>query len=323
MSTIKERIKLYNHFINILKNSDKELPKGKILGSGGQGKVFESCSNKKCLAVKKIYINWKLAEFLNDQYSSEALNDGIYIELLAGELINQIVLQSISPHFVLNYTWDYKERERSSVCSDTYPYTMYHYNEIIKNTMTYTKWVQENHSLKEWYNAYFQITTSIYVLQTFFNMTHFDLHSGNIIVQKVKKRGYFNYIIDGVSYKVPNLGFRLFIIDLGQAFIPKKFKSWYVKREYSKKKITKSFDIQFLFESTLKLSTSSKEFKNDIRKLIKDIDTKEHFASIIYDLWYNTYEKVKSNSKLIETYDFGKKLSIVDIHKDIKHLVIK
>ena len=322
MSTIEKRIKLYNHFVDILKHSDKDLPKGKILGRGGQGKVFESCSNKKCLVVKKIYINWKLAEFLKDQYNAEALKDGIYIELLAGHLINQLILQGISPHFALNYAWDYKERERASVCSDTYPYTMYHYNEIIQNTMTYTKWIQENHSLKEWYNAYFQITVSIYVLQTFFNMTHFDLHSENILVQKVKKGGHFEYIIDGVSYKVPNLGFRLYIIDLGQAFIPKKFKSWYVKQEYSNRRITKAFDIQFLFESTLELSTSPKEFKNDISKLIQDIDIKEHFASIIYDLWYNKYETVKENSKLIETYNLDKKLNTTDIPKDIKHLVI-
>lgn len=322
MSTIEKRIKLYNHFVDILKHSDKHLPKSKILGRGGQGKVFESCSNKKCLAVKKIYINWKLSEFFKDQFNPDALKDGIYIELLAGHLINQLILQGISPHFALNYAWDYKERERASVCSDTYPYTMYHYNEIIQNTITYTKWIQEIHSLKEWYNAYFQITVSIYVLQTFFNMTHFDLHSENILVQKVKKGGYFEYIIDGVSYKLPNLGFRLYIIDLGQAFIPKKFKSWYVKQEYSNRRLTKAFDIQFLFESTLELSTSPKEFKNEISQLIKDIDIKEHFASIIYDLWYNKYETVKENSKLIETYNLDKKLNTTDIPKDIKHLVI-
>ena len=153
-------------------------------------------------------------------------------------------------------------------------------------------------------------------------MTHFDLHSENILVQKVKKGGYFEYIIDGVSYKLPNLGFRLYIIDLGQAFIPKKFKSWYVKQEYSNRRLTKAFDIQFLFESTLELSTSPKEFKNEISQLIKDIDIKEHFASIIYDLWYNKYETVKENSKLIETYNLDKKLNTTDIPKDIKHLVI-
>ena len=299
------------------------MQKGKILGRGGQGKVFQSCNNKKCLAVKKIYIDWKLAEFLKDQYNPSALKDGIYIELLTSHLINQIVLQGVSPHFALNYAWDYKERERASVCSDTYPYTMYNYNEIIDKSETYTKWVQADHSLKEWYNAYFQITSSIYVLQHYFNMTHFDLHSDNILVQKCKKGGYNIYKIDGVSYKVPNLGYRFFIIDLGQAFIPNKFKSWYVKQEYSNRRITKSFDINFLFESTLQLSTSPKEFKTKIRNLIKDIDTKDHFASIIYDFWYeNNYDTIKNNSKLIETFDLDQKLKTKDIPQEIKHLVI-
>jgi hypothetical protein len=330
MNNIKERTKVYNYFVNLIKKKDFDtenikLKKTRILGRGGQAYVKEMCENeKKCLAVKKIYIDWKLSEYLNDQYNPLALKDGIYIELLAGELLNQIVLQEISPHFALNYAWDYKERERSSICTDKYPYVMNHYNELISNTDTYTEWVKGEHSLKEWYNAYFQITTSIYVLQNYFNMTHFDLHSENILVQKVKKGGYYIYKIDNVIYKVPNLGYRFFIIDLGQAFIPKKFKSWYVKQEYSNKKITKSFDILFLFESTLEFSTSPPEFKKEIRKLINDIDNKEHFASIIYELWYpDLYDTIRKGAKLLEEFDLDKDIVIDDIPKELHHLILK
>ena len=324
METITERISVYNYFIKLLKKSSDDFKKGRILGSGGQGKVIEMCKGKKCMAVKKIYIPWQISDFFDDQYSSNALLHDVYIELLANDLLTQIVLQRVSPNFAINYAWDYKERNRAAVCREQFPYTMYHYNELIHDSETFTKWTKNIHSLKEWYNAYFQITSAIYVLQSYFNMTHFDLHSENVLVQKVKKGGYWNYTIDNVNYKVPNLGYRFFIIDLGQAFIPKQFKSWYVKQQYSDKKITRSFDIMLLFESTLEFSTSPKEFKSQIRKLIKDLDEKEHFASIIYDIWYeNNYDTVRKGSKLLDSFNLDHRLSLSQIPKKIRHLAIK
>ena len=323
MNTISERINVYNWFIKTLKTSKDMFTKGKILGRGGIGKMIEMCQGKKCMAVKKIYINWELSDYFNDQYSSNALVNDVYIELLSNDLLTQIVLQGVSPHFAMNYAWDYKERPRSSVCSETFPYTMYHYNELIDNSETFTKWTKDNHSLKEWYNAYFQITSAIYVLQHYFNMTHIDLHSENVLVQKVKKSGYWNYKIDNVNYKVPNLGYRFFIIDLGRAFVPKQFQSWYTKQQYHNKRITKSFDIMMLFESTLNFSTSPKEFKSEIRKLIKDLDEKEHFASIIYDMWYeDNYDTIRKGSKLLDSFDLDRKLNKSQTPKEIRHLII-
>lgn len=322
MDTITKRISLYNYFIDTLKNYKTNFQKVRKIGSGGHGVVFEMCHNKKCMAVKKTYIDWKLADFFDDQFNSEALKEGIYIELLAGNLLTQIVLQGVSPHFAMNYAWDYKERDRADVCAEIYPYKMFHYNELIFNSETFTDWTKDIHSLKEWYNAYFQITSGIYVLQHYFNMTHFDLHADNVLVQRVKKGGYWNYKIDNVNYKVPNLGYRFFIIDLGSAFIGKKFKSWYEKQYKDNKRITRSFDIMSLFESTLEFSTSPREFKSEIRKLIRDLDEKEHFASIIYDLWYeNNYDTVRKGSKLLDSFDLDKPFDTTDIPKEIQHLI--
>jgi hypothetical protein len=325
MSTISDRIKLYNYYIRVLDTDTymkKIFNKIGLLGEGGQGKVYKYC-DKECsgkeLAIKKMYLDKKQSKYVDDIFNVKSFTQGVFIELSSFYLINEIILQNISPNFILNYDYEFIER-KNGICNDLYPYTGYFYNEYIESE-TYTEWVKKNHSIELWYNAYFQITTAIYTLQKYFNMTHLDLHSDNILVKKVKLSGYWSYIINGITYKVPNLGYIFYINDFGHAFIPKVFKSWFARQRYSAKTIHKGFDINDLFKSTLKISTSSIKFKKEIRFIIKKLKNNHDFNEIINKIWSSMYE-TNNNPHNIEIYNLDKNMSTKRIPKELKHLCI-
>jgi len=71
-------------------------------------------------------------------------------------------------------------------------------------------------------NCIFQIAQALYTLQYHLGMTHNDLHYGNVLVHKVKPGGYWEYLIDGKRYYLPNLGYVFVVWDFGKASIPRK-----------------------------------------------------------------------------------------------------
>jgi len=315
--SLNSRIKVYKDYKKLLKNfthlDQKHFVKQSVIGEGYQGKVYKYCKTvTKCqnesIAVKKIYLNKKQSKFVNNYLDKKALKYGVFIELAAARLTNQVLLQNISPNFVFNYAGSFSER--TGICNDRYPYSSYYYNEFVQNSDTYDNWVHENRSSNEWYNVYFQIIVNIYILQKYFNMTHLDLHSGNILVKKIEKGGFWEYIIDNKSYKLQNLGYQLFIIDFGQAWIPDLFKTGYVKNPH------RAHDLQKLFRSTLNFSKSSKDFKTEIRNIIKRIKNKERFEDIINDIWGKMYNK--NNVKIIDTYNTDINLKIVTLPNILK-----
>jgi hypothetical protein len=138
------------------------------------------------------------------------------IELIAQTLTNQLVLQNITPHFVMNYYWDYKKPFLNS------------YNE--KADLDFHSWANQQHSDEEWFNALFQIMVGLAAMQRYFKILHTDFHAGNILVKKVTPGGYWVYTIDNFRYRVPNLGYVFLINDFGFSWIPKKlYVGWHVR----------------------------------------------------------------------------------------------
>jgi hypothetical protein len=311
------------------------LTKKKFIASGAQGNVYKYCimdkdNSQLCINLigKKSYIDYKEAKFINETFTEKGLKINSFIDYAAMKLTNQLVLQNICPHFVLNYNRDIKERR--GACLDDYPYKQILYNEFIDG-ISYDQWIRSEHTLEEWYNAYFQITISVYALQKFYNMTHLDMHSKNILVKKVKKGGFWTYKIEDTTYYVPNLGYIFYINDFDQVWVPNKFKSWFIRQRYSSKTIHKAFDLMFLFKSSLHYSTSPKLFKQEIRKLIKTIKETGDFPKIIKKVWHDRYNKdnlwkykIKEpiESKLIEQYNFDKNLNKTKIPKELRHVVL-
>jgi hypothetical protein len=318
-NTISFRKYLYNKF----KNEDLHLEKRNLLGRGWQGIIYKYCENNNfCVAIKKTYLDDRQTKFLKNTYSKGALKYESFIELAAMKLTNQLVLQQVCPHFVLNYRSSFKERHRPSPCIEEYPFSSKYYNEYVDNSETFTEWVKKEHLLNEWYNAYFQITVAIYSLQSYFNMTHFDLHSDNILVKTIKSGGYWEYTIDNKKYYVPNYGWIFYLNDFGHAWIPNHLQSW-VARETSTTKIIKSnFDLVRLFESTLDFSKYPRDFKYIIRnKIIKNLNENNDFLNIIPNIWSNYLKKDDSNI-LLETFNLDKDLDTKDIPEELQHLIL-
>ena len=327
--TIQNRKILYKAFSN--KNAVKYLEKKKFIASGAQGNVYKYCLNgggskvNKCVVVKKSYIDYKESKFINDTFVPKALKFNVFIEYAVMKLLNQLVLQKICPNFILNYAYIIKERV--GVCKDDYPYKALLYNEIVEKGYTFNSWVRENHSIELFYNAYFQIVAAVYSMQKYFNMTHLDLHSKNILVKKVQQGGYWKYIIGETEYFVPNLGYIFYVNDFDQTWVPNTFKSWFIRQRYATKNIHKGFDLMFLFRSTLQFTTSNKAFKSDIRKVIKSLKKNENFEDIIKDLWAEKYQsdnlwKSVKNRSLIETYDLTKALNKTGIPQQLRFIVV-
>ena len=71
---------------------------------------------------------------------------------------------------------------------------------------------KDNYDL--WLNAIEQIYISIASLHEL-GILHNDSHYGNFLYKKIEKGGYFQYIINGKDYYIPNLGYIWVIWDLG------------------------------------------------------------------------------------------------------------
>jgi hypothetical protein len=311
-----KRISLYNICHKAL---FKKFNKKKLIGSGEQGgAVFKYCINDKdiCIAGKKSYINNKESIYIEDIFNINALKYSVFIEYAAMQLTNTLILQNISPHYALNYQIITKDRSIGP-CITEYPYKVTFLNELIDG-ITYDTWTQQSHSKEELMNAYFQIIVAIYALQKFFNMTHLDLHAENILVKKVKKGGYWKYKIGDTEYFVPNLGYIFYIIDFGHAWIPGKFKSWFIRQRKNAKLIHKSYDLMTLFRVTLK-NSKSLETKAIIRTIIKKIRIGENYENLIKKYWKEYTLVVQT--KIIDVYDFNKTINTKYLQKQLRDLV--
>ena len=142
-----------------------------------------------------------------------------------------------------------------------------------------------------WYNAYFQIVYALYVLNLYFDMTHFDLWCNNILVKKVQPGGYWKYIINGDNYYVKNKGYMFYLIDFGHAYIPKKLESSFVNKskKYQPENIHKGFDLARLLTSAKKNNTTS-IIDDEINELVKRLKDGEPFDIVIKDTWYKKYK---------------------------------
>lgn len=324
MNDIESRFKLYTFFTKLLdidtEHKKSLFSKQLILGKGGQGKVYKyQAKNKSELAIKKVYLDKKQSKFINDIFNKKAYIHGTFIELSAFYLINELVLQKISPNFILNY--DYEFIERDGICNSEYPFTGYLYNEFISNSETFKDWVKKQHKIELWYNAFFQITTAIYTLHKYFNMTHLDLHAENILVKKIKSGGYWSYIINNKTYKIPNLGYIFYINDFGHAWIPKTFTSWFITDRYCKKSIHKGYDIYDLYKNIARYVKIPDTINKDILYVITHMKNKGTFEHVIEEIWFNTYSTT-SSTKLIETYNLDKKFDTTKIPKQLQHLCL-
>lgn len=220
----------------------------RYLSKGVHGKVFKSSlvSDNNIIIAHKHSLLSKIPNvtaMIKNPFSRRALGNEVMIEFAAGLLLNQLVLQNVSPHFMILYDVEITKKD------------LVLYFEYI-NGGTIEQWAKTKRPASQWFNAMFQIMAALYVMMQYFNMSHTDLHANNVMFNKVKPGGYWKYIIDGNEYIVPNLGYVFYIIDYGRVWIPGKMQIGWYHRQFDKAAIARAtrdvYNVSYVFDIALK-----------------------------------------------------------------------
>lgn len=283
----------------------------KKIAAGVEGEIFLSQTNTHRQFVIKHVNNKKLAKKVvieeynpNKLYKSfltnKAFNLPIFSEIVFQTLTNQLVFQNICPNFSLNWYWEINVKGINI------------FNEYA-NLSDFHTWAMQLHSEEEWLNALFQILYAIIAMKRYFNILHTDLHTGNILVNKVNPGGYWVYRIDGHNYYVPNMGYVFLVHDFGFAWIPNKTKpvSWHYEQtlRYICNGGKDVYDFVSLMSWILKYEDYKvpgnfrmKMFQELSKPEFKYIFTKQYY--IInkgkYKDKYKSYPNIKSNYRINE-----------------------
>lgn len=238
---------------NTLANTFKIL--GRIGSGSANGEAFKMCYPMRCersksgkqrcecdkdphmLALKKIPLEETMMKYFNNPFSPVALSNSLFAELLCMQLCKYLVDHGVTPNLPMyaNYficdDCTYENEKLQELHGEP---CLILVNELASEG-DIKKWSEEPRSTAEWLNAYFQIFVGLYALQKYFDLTHHDLHWGNVLVHKVPRGGYTRYRIDGRTYDMPNLGYLFVLWDFGYARIPGKMEIKDLQWMYEKK----------------------------------------------------------------------------------------
>ena len=198
----------------------------KLLGFGCFGNVYSACLPKPCndnsynfaiklAKLKKNEFRWnRIVEFRQSFHEYFFLND----------LIKPLVVNGICPNLpLLIDTFTCNDCEIITPQFDRNKYTHDKISSGNDCLLFLTElatlgdmrhWVNSKPKPNEdqLYSALFQIMAGIHTIQTKLQLVNSDIKSDNIIVYDVKPGGYWEYVVYGKKYYVPNYG-QLFILN--------------------------------------------------------------------------------------------------------------
>jgi hypothetical protein len=184
------------------------------------GRVYLSCApyNGKCdspLAVKKI-VSKEVNRYRKFPFKKKTLDkSSVYTEILICKLVDFLHTKRLSPCLPNFFKYN--------VCYKTSTTTIV--TELakgdLKNLIT-----EITPSVETMSFIYFEIFAALYVIKTFFNIEHDDLHWGNVLFRETKKdfSKYRKYIIRNTEFFVPLTGITPVLWDFGLSYIPGKIR---------------------------------------------------------------------------------------------------
>lgn len=314
------------------------------IGSGSiNGEAYKVCYPIKCregacdcsetsinLAVKKIPLAYKDFELHTKPMSEKALQSELWAELFFMKLCKVLVENKITPNLPLYVNY--------FVCNSCY----YENEHLINSQMSgkpcvilinelatagdLKEWSEVPRNDDLWLNAYFQIFTAIYALQKYFDITHHDLHWGNVLVHEVPVGGFWRYTIDGIDYDVPNYGFLFTLWDFGYARIPGKveIEKWR-KRKYSENenyyeedsqnprllvdylRISRAPSWRASSSNAIPVSNLIQDFMNGIYIMFQNGEPIQSIISVYGDIYP---ARQTNNDNILEHYSFDQKLAM-------------
>jgi len=148
-------------------------------------------------------------------------------------------------------------------------------------------------NMKQLWSIFFQIFFTFIILQDKLGFYQGDFGLSNIFYKKSKTK-YFNYVYNGIKFKVVNEGYKIAVADYGNAIIDKFILANYEK-EYYPISITKRielYEIIYLFINLFKKIKLNNYFKSKLILLEYIIDNQ-----VVFNIYNNIYTINSENSK--------------------------
>jgi serine/threonine protein kinase len=271
------------------------------LSKGVQGKVFRI--GKLGVIVKKVnYEQHK--EWIPILNKKNVYNDPVIgIEIKTSEKITKYMIKHKIPFYPLFYGFEVIINKMNKDKSEIYLY----YEDIAYNTTLTTK-LNQIKNLKTFENIIIRLLIGLYILNKKLGIIHRDLNFNNILITKYKNLNKYDiFKIDDKTIYVPNIGYKITIIDFGRADFSinnNKVECYFLKYNRVNYIINKLF------------TKSKRELKQIIRNNnIKNIKNK--------DKYYNRnliYRKEKVGKKVNLLFLIGAYL--MKYHTDLKEISI-
>jgi hypothetical protein len=284
------------------------------LDSGGYGKIYK-INDKFVLKTFRDKLsnqrNYKSDYFNKEHLDSLDFSENpwreIYIHIKANELLKKKYTQNIILMGCYN-----KTENNIYIIVESYNMNLYKFLEENNNN------IKKQTFMNIYYNIIFQALHGFLILQEELHFYQGDPGMSNILIKKIKKGGFWKYIVNDVEYLIPNLGFIVVICDFGNALI-KDFKIAKYEKEYYPQNIWQEawYIIQDIIKTNKapQLKTIEKYILDNILydfyqnifsyKNYKKIKTTD---IILKDLFYEIYATTKINpTEIIDTFTWSKK----------------
>lgn len=178
-------------------------------------------------------------------------------------------------------------------------------------------------SESDYLNIYFQIFSALYVLQTYFNASHHDLHWSNVFL--TKNEFYYPgaieiYTIQGIDYYLPSFPFTAQIADFGFARIPKKLEIKEFKKYYKQDDQENRNGADYV--RIVSMLWETRKSKPVLGKLFEKVFTEYKAGSPVASLFpliFKEYQYRPRDSFIVRVWNLDQR--VPDFREDLKFFV--
>jgi hypothetical protein len=160
------------------------------------------------------------------QLNNTKLNKIIWAEIEMSKMVTSLVKNKVCPNYLIYYG----SSVNKVLNTTNLIYEFAFYGDMID-------WLQDSFKdLPTMYNCILQILISIWCMFKKLNLTHYDLHLNNILVQRIDSTGYLKYnnILSSSSpIYIKNNSYMFLLCDFGIGRIPNKIELTEYKKFYS------------------------------------------------------------------------------------------
>lgn len=293
-----------------------------FISNGVNGEVYIGTFNTE--KKKNIYIAIKKQPLSIDESKSENILNSTFepwAEIYAMKAGNKLFEQNITPHVSLLYNYficDECTYENEKLREKSNNNCLYIINELATSDLHY--WRKQNHTKDEWYIMLFQIIYSLLAFQYTYNLSHGDLHTKNILYDKINSYNTYNkYIFFGKTIIIKNNMYMFKLYDFAKATSPNFIKN----KNYSQDNIIKhrTKDIMKLFDDLINNNYDDptiilppepiKTILHDTYKYFLDINEKTDksiYINLLDNLLLYIGDKISSTSdNIIHTYTLNER----------------